>query len=928
MNPQSFIAKWRNSTLNEKAFYQSHFNDLCALIEHPNPIEMDPHGAFFRFEAGASKSSGGQGFADVWYKDHFAWEYKGKESDLEGAYQQLLRYHDALDNPPLLIVSDWQTIIIRTKITNSPKREFILTLDDLARPEKLAILRAAFFNPLSLKAEQTTEDVTEGAAKEFAKIAQLLYKYGEEPQAIAHFLIRILFCLFSEDVGLLPGKIFSKILLNSRTNTRAFSAQLKLLFEAMSTGGWFGADQIRNFDGHLFDDANVLDMDSDSLEILWQVSGLDWGQIKPSIFGTLFERSLDPSKRAQLGAHYTSEDDILLIVEPVLMAPLRRRWEEIQQQARQLAAERDAAASRQAANKHQSKLTELLVGFTQELAKIRVLDAACGSGNFLYVALRQLLDLWKEVSVFAARLGIPYMAPLQGYTPHPSQLFGIELNEYAQQLAQATIWIGYIQWSVENGYGFPPEPILSKLENIECKDAILAFDEQGEPVEPEWPDAEVIIGNPPFLGVIKQRSELGEEYLSHLSALYKEYVPAKSDLVCYWFMRAMDQILKQKTHRVGLIATQAIRKGLSRTVLDRIKECGDIFSAYSDRPWILDGAAVRVSIICFDNGSEKLKILDSKEVSTINPDLSSMADLTMAVNLRENDGVVFPGTKKYGAFDIDAELASELLSAKGNPNGRPNSDVVKPWVNGSDLVRRRRGKWIIDFGVDTPIELAASYELPFNYVKKVVKPSRDKERDIKIREHWWLFERPRPELRTAIIHLNRYIGTPVVSKHRLFVWLENPTIPDAKVTVFAREDDYFFGVLHSSLHEVWSLANGAKHGVGNDPTYNTSTCFETFPFPWPPGQEVQDDLRVQAIAQAAKELVEKRDAWLNPPGANEAELKKRTLTNLYNQRPTWLDLAHKKLDEAVFAAYGWPADLSDDEILARLLALNLERARG
>jgi hypothetical protein len=710
MNPQSFIAKWRHATVNEKAFSQSHFNDLCALVGHPSPMEMDSHGTFFRFEAGAAKSSGGQGFADVWYKDHFAWEYKGRHADLDAAYQQLLRYHDALDNPPLLIVSDGHTIIIRTKITNSPRREYALTLDDLLKPDKLAILKAAFKNPLSLKAEQTTEEVTEAAAKEFARIAQLLNKYGHEPEDVAHFLIRILFCLFGEDVGLLPSHVFTRMLQNSRTNAQAFSAQLQQLFQAMNKGGWFGADAIRNFNGHLFDGDFVLDLDSDSLDILWRVSGLDWSQIKPSIFGTLFERSLDPSKRSQLGAHYTSEEDILLIVEPVLMAPLQRSWEKAQAEALKLAAVRDKAATTQSYNKQQGKLRDLLMGFSQELGKIRVLDAACGSGNFLYVALRQLLDLWKEVSVLAGELGLGYLAPLPGYSPHPSQLFGIEINEYAQQLAQATIWIGYIQWSVENGYGFPPEPILSKLDNIERRDAILDFDEHGNPVEPEWPDADVIIGNPPFLGVIKQRSELGPLYLNNLISIYKDLIPAKSDIVCYWFQKAMTQILRGKANKAGLIATQAIRKGHSRQVLDYIKREGDFFNAHRDRPWVLDGADVRVSIICFDRGEEQKKILDGEEVATINSDLSAKANITKAKRLVENKNIAHPGTKKYGKFDIDNELAIKFLSAKGNPNCRPNSDVVKPWVNGKDLVNWRRIQWIIDFGIDTSIEIAAQYQ--------------------------------------------------------------------------------------------------------------------------------------------------------------------------------------------------------------------------
>src|SRR5215216_1474215 len=269
-----------------------------------------------------------------------------------------------------------------------------------------------------------------------------------------------------------------------------------------------------------------------------------------------------------------------------------------------------------------------------------------------------------------------------------------------------------------------------------------------------------------------------------------------------------------------------------------------------------------------------------------------------------------------------------MLSDKSNPNGKPNSDVIKPWVNGSDLVGIRRQMWIIDFGVKTPIADAAKYQLPFEYVRNNVKPERDKERITSTRDNWWLFERQRPEMRQAIKDLNRFIATPVVSKYRIFVWLAHPTIPDAKVTIFARDDDYFFGVLHSKIHAIWSDKKGARHGVGNDLTYNISECFGTFPFPWAPDKEPLDEPHVQAIARAAKELVEQRDRWLNAEGLGDADKKKRTFTNLYNARPTWLDLAHKRLDEAVFAAYGWKPDLSDEEILEKLLSLNLERAGG
>jgi type II restriction/modification system DNA methylase subunit YeeA len=928
LSPREFVDKWRKVELKERSASQSHFNDLCRLVGHATPVEADPTGQSFTFEAGASKTRGGQGWADVWKKGYFAWEYKGKHKDLDAAYQQLLQYRESLLNPPLLVVSDMERIVVHTNFTNTIKQIVHITLDDLLTPTGLAQLRAVFYEPQTFRAPQTTELVTEEAACEFAHLADLLRAYGADPQEAAHFLIQLLFCLFAEDIGLLPKDLFTQLVKGTQRNPLAFEAQLRQLFQSMASGGWFGVHEIPFFDGRIFDSDRVLSLDTNGLDILAGVCTLDWASIEPSILGTLFSRSLDPAQRAQLGAHYTSKEDILLVVEPVLMAPLRRRWAEVKAQALDLARRRDEARTTQSRNKRQAELQNLILGFAEELATISVLDAACGSGNFLYVALKQLLDLWKEVSVLASDLGLPRLAPLPNLAPSPEQLHGIEINEYAHQLAQATIWIGYIQWLHDNGFGLPAEPILKPLDNIQRMDAILAYDEQGRPVEPEWPGANVIVGNPPFLGSSKLRRELGDKYVENLFALYEGRVPGAADLVCYWFERSHNLIAEGKASRAGLLATQTIRAGRNRQVLDRIKESGDIFMAWSDRPWILDGADVRVSMIGFDNGEETERVLDGHHVRQINSDLTSNIDLTDMQVLEENQNLAFVGAQKIGSFDIPATVAKRMLEAEGNPNGRPNSDVVRPSVNGSDIMRGSRDMWIIDFGVEMSQTDAAQYEAPFEYLKKHVKPSREKSKSAKLREKWWLFGRPRPAMREATRRLDRFVVTSRVARYRVFVWLEPPALPDHKLCVFARDDEYFFGVLHSHVHEVWSLHTGGRHGIGNDPIYSPTDCFQTFPFPWTPGQEPQDDPRVQAIARAARELVEKRDAWLNPEGAGEKELKKRTLTNLYNQRPTWLDLAHRKLDEAVLNAYGWPHDLDDEEILERLLALNLERAQA
>ena len=923
LTPQEFVAKWRNVSLRERASAQEHFIDLCRLLNHPTPAEDDPTGERFTFEAGAAKTGGGQGWADVWKRGFFAWEYKGKHADLDRAYGQLLQYRESLQNPPLLVVSDIERIIVHTNFTNTVKQVVTIALDDLLTPAGVQRLRDIFYSPEAYRSPQTTEQVTQEAAREFARLAEHLRRWGEEPEQTAHFLIRILFCLFAEDIQLLPKGLFTRMIDQGRRRPADFGRLLGQLFEAMTSGGYFGVDEIRNFDGGLFDDANVLELDREALDILHRVARLDWSNIEPSILGTLFTAALDPAKRAQLGAQYTSKEDILLIVEPVLMAPLRREWEAVKEKARALAARRDQAADRGPRTRLTNELRQLVMGFGQRLATVRVLDPACGSANFLYVSLRLLLDLWKEVALFAGEVGLSLPLPLPGESPSPEQLYGIEIDPYAHELAQATVWIGYLQWLHENGYGIPPEPILKPLDNIKQMDAILAYDAEGKPVEPEWPAADIVIGNPPFLGGNRIRQELGNSYVDSLFVLYDGRIPAFADLVCYWFERAREGIAQGQVKRAGLLATNSIRGGVNRRVLERIKDTGGIFMAWSNRPWVLDGAAVRVSMIAFDKGFESEITLDGVPTKAIYSDLTGDLNLSQAKTLVENLSICFIGTKKAGDFDISSELANVLLSLTGNPNGKPNSDVVFKWLNGETIVKRVPQRWIIYFGELSEGD-ASLYEKPFEYVREHVYPARQTNNEKRAREKWWQHRRPAIEMKTAVQRLQRYIATPRISKYRIFTWIPSGVLPDDGVYIFARQDDYFIGVLHSKPHELWALRTGTS--LEDRPRYTPTTTFETFPFPWPPGKEPADDLGVQAIAQAAKELVEKRDAWLNPPGLSEAELKKRTLTNLYNQRPTWLDLAHKKLDAAVFAAYGWPADLSDEEILERLLALNLERA--
>ena len=917
MNIHEFVVKWKKADLKERSAAQEHFIDLCRVVGHPTPAEADPIGATFCFEKGAAKHGGGEGFADVWKKGFFGWEYKGKHKDLDAAYDQLLRYKDALENPPLLLTCDLERFVVRTNFTGTAPAVHEFRLEQIAEPRNLEILRAVFFDPDKLKPGRTSTAITQEAAERFAGIAESMRQRGLDSAKVAHFLDRIVFCLFAEDIGLLPDEIFSRIVEKAAGDPAKFTRFIGQLFEAMIKGGDFGLDTIRYFNGNLFDDASVPELAAEDVQRIADTSRLDWSAVDPTIFGTLFERGLDPSKRSQIGAHFTGKEDIEILVEAVVMRPLRQEWAEVRQIVDNLlttgkkksgpapAKRLTLAELRKAQRAAESILHQFLV----RLQNIKVLDPACGSGNFLYVTLQKLKDLEKEVILYSTEKGLGAFLPLVG----PWQLRGIEINPYAFDLAQMTVWIGWLQWIRANGFGVPPEPILRPLEkNFQCRDAILDLSEPASPKEPDWPKVDFIVGNPPFLGGNRIRQELGDEYVEGLFRLYSSRVPAFADLCCYWFERARTHIQKGWCKRAGLLATQGIRGGASREVLKTIQETGSIFWAISDKDWILDGANVHVSLIAFDDGDERSRTLDGKSVENINPDLSANADITRVHPLKENLGICFMGASPKGPFDITEETAKNMLLATGNPNARPNSDVVRPVASGIDLVGTPRGKWTIDFGVMS-VEEAAQYEAPFEHLKKHVYPIRSKNRRSSYAAKWWQYAEARPGMRAALSRKPRFIATPEVSKHRLFVWVTPEVLCNQQLLVFARADDYFFGVLHSRLHELWALRLGTR--LETRPRYTPTTCFETFPFPKPTA--VQE----QAIAEAARRLDEARRNWLGDRSDSQ-----RTLTALYNKKPAWLVEAHRVLNTAVFAAYGWDPAMGDEEILAQLLALNLSRS--
>ena len=1067
--------------MNERQGAQPHFIDLCQLLGVPTPGSAGD----YIFEQDTLVLGEARGYADVFYRDHFAWENKAPGRNLDAALKQLLTYSLALSNPPLLVVCDRLTTRIHTQFNGHPSEVHTVLLAELDQPEKQALLRRLWTNPESFRPKKTSRDITEAAAKSFATLADGLRKRNHDADEVAHFLTQCLFCFFAEDVGLLPGRMFEGLVNNKALTADKLTKGLTNLFTVMRKGGLYGNDDIPWFNGGLFKKVNVPELSIMEVTELRNAAALNWSAIDVSIFGTLFERGLDPSKRSQLGAHYTDPATILRIVEPVLSRPLLQKWELVAHEVRGL-----LAKSTRKGDKNYRAAQARFVLWLEDLKDYRVLDPACGSGNFLFLGLKALKDIEHKSHLDAAAMGLDRQADL---VTGPHNVLGIELNEYAAELARVTVWIGELQWRIEHGYDFKTNPVLEPLDHIECRDALLSFavvgsdsgacvgqtpgphaskgaaksaptsapptprsdldeiSEERRASEAPWPKASVVIGNPPFLGDKKMRSELGDDYTTTLRKVYEGRVPGGADLVCYWFEKARTAIETNGLGAAGLVATNSIRGGKNRKVLEAICDTTRIYEAWSDEGWVNEGAAVRVSLLAFGHAAQGA-MLDGDSVGGIYSDLttsgvdSKNVNLTAAARLHTNGNSAFQGSVKVGSFDVEGEVARSWLRAP-NVNGKSNADVLRPLRNARDLTTKPRDAWIVDFG-KMPLVDAQLYETPFEHVKRFVKPFRDQNRDASRRMNWWLHGRTGDDLRAAVAPIARVIVTPRVAKYRLFVYVAPRIYVDDATALFARSDDTTFGILHSRFHELWSLRMCTWLGVGNDPRYTPTTCFETFPFPAgltpadtahqrtetlesgavipaelsesnrPPapvenaqaatktvasvrlllsarprtdregGWAAEGSAQVKeepaqragdteqnplppnhparaptpqavrnnaiAIAIAAKRLNDLRDNWLNPqewtdrvpeviplgmdkspypdrilPKPDfEKDLADRTLTKLYNQRPAWLDAAHKVLDMAVAQAYGWSdytADMPDEEILKRLLALNLER---
>ena len=785
MKPQEFISKWGPGgpafALNERQGAQAHFIDLCQLLGVPTPGSNED----YIFEQDTLILGAARGYADVFMRNHFAWENKAPGRNLDEALRQLLGYSLALFNPPLLVVSDRLLIRIHTQFNGHPSEVHAVALHELDQPEKQALLRRLWTDPESFRPKKTSRDITEAAAKSFATLADGLRKRAPDrdldPQGwqdhadeVAHFLTQCLFCFFAEDVNLLPGRMFEKLVSNKTLTSERLTEGLLNLFTKMRTGGMYGNDDIPWFNGGLFKKVNVPKLTIMEMTELRNAAALNWSAIDVSIFGTLFERGLDPSKRSQLGAHYTDPVTIMRIIEPVLVRPLKDQWSE-----QRLGIEVLMGKSIKRGDKHHKAAHRKFVQWLEGLKDYRLLDPACGSGNFLFLGLKSLKDIEHKSHLDAAALGLDREADL---VTGPHNVLGIELNEYAAELARVTVWIGELQWRIEHGYAFKTNPVLEPLDHIECRDALLTVDGSGVS-EAIWPRASVVIGNPPFLGDKKMRAELGDEYTSTVRRVFEGRVPGGADLVCYWFEKARRAIESEGLGAAGLVSTNSIRGGKNRFVIEAVANTTRIYEAWSDLEWVNNGAAVRVSLLAFGHATQAA-VLDGVTGIAINADLSLISDsdsidITLAKKLDTNKGVSFQGPVLIGDFEVDRRLAEEWLQTP-NPNGLPSSHVLRPISNGRDINSRSRGLWVIDFSRMDMSE-ASLFELPFTHVERVVKPVRATNPRPARRDTWWQHGEHGGGWRNAVSKAPRYIATSQVSKHRFFDWLPQQVWPHQTV---------------------------------------------------------------------------------------------------------------------------------------------------
>ncbi|MGI4872634.1 MAG: class I SAM-dependent DNA methyltransferase, partial [Janthinobacterium lividum] len=835
---------------------------------------------------------------------------------LEAAREQALRYVRALPAsepwPPFLVVVDvGHSIDLYSNFAGigesyvpfPDSSRFRISLCDLADAEVQARLRLLFTDPQQLDPARLAAQVTRRLAGHLAGLSTQLERVGHAPEVVAQFLMRCVFTMFAEDVELIPKKSFSRLLAEYASSAAALAnlpKVLRSLWLTMDTGGFSPALRVdvRQFNGKLFHDATALPLDADQLTLLQQAAEADWTQVEPAIFGTLLERALDAKERHSLGAHYTPRRYVERLVLPAIIEPLRREWAA----AQAASAQQLAAGGKKAVAEARAEVLK----FLRRLTSVRILDPACGSGNFLYVTLEHLKRLEGEVLAALGQLGQSGRLELgDGTTVGPRQLLGLELNPRAAAIADVVLRIGYLQWHLRtHGLTQLREPLLDDYQNIRQQDAVLATDgpDFANPRPAAWPEADFIVGNPPFVGASRMREALGTGYTEALRRAYAGQVPESADLVMFWWQRAAAEVQAGRAEWFGLITTNSLRQTFNRRVmqpfLDGEKPPLALTFAVPDHPWVdsADGAAVRVAFTVASRSTAPvagrlLKVLteqgaaddEAAEVAfgstegRIQPDLTIGADVDSVEALTANAGLTSRGVQLYGAGFILPEAEAAALLAT-NPAARA---VVRPYLNGRDFAGNSRGALVIDFFGLTDLQVLQQFPYLYQRVVERVKPERDRSGEAKVKANWWLHGRTREELRQAIASLPRYIATVETAKHRIFQFLDASILPDNKLIAVALDDAFNLGVLSSRVHTAWALATGSHLGVGNDPVYVKTRCFDPFPFPT---ASLTQQRRIRELAEALDAHRKRQQAQPDPHRPLQRSGEAASRASAYAQR--------------------------------------------
>lgn len=983
---RSLAERWAASTLGERQAFQSWFRDFCGAlgVDQPAPHENGTYCFEQPVKVITADGNLATNFIDCWKAGHFGVEAKAtgngegpKDVPLRKAFKQLTQYVAAEPGtiPPYLMVVDVPRELIIWEGWRGGFGGFAagrrILLDQLPdRPDDIALLQDIWTQPKVRDPRGKAQQVTRDTAGKLAELAAAFEDRGHDPERVARFLMSCVFCFFAEDVGLLPKKLFERTLETAReTGDSAHVAEtITALWRVMDAGGMFGADKIQKFNGHFFRTLESLPLEPADVQLLVEAAGFEWSGVEPSIFGTLLVRALEPAERHKLGAEYTPREYIERLVEPTVVEPLRERWSAVQARVTQL----EASGKK----KDLQEAEQEVRAYHAWLRSLRFLDPACGSGNFLYVTMAAVKRIELEVLRELARLHGGQEGLVLDEV-HPRQFHGIEVNWWAREIAELTLWIGYHQfWREAHGGRTPPVPILEDTGTIECRDAILAWDatvhrpEKDEPdltprlrhhvtrdliPDPnariayyehqgarvaEWPEADFIVGNPPYIGGTSMRGALGSGYVDALREVYEDEVPEGADFVMYWWNRAASLAAEGSTSRAGLITTNSITQRRNREVVTGWRAKGvRIGWAVADHPWNneVDDAAVRVSMTVLVRGigsgtlvsvADDGAILSTTRVPVIHDDLSGATDVATAamVGLSANRGLSSNGFNLRGAgFMVAESEATRLLALEAH-----HASILRPYLNAKDITDRSRDMWLIDFN-NMDFESASRFPLLVNILNDRVRPERAVKKEKQAREQWWQLWRPRPELRAALGGLGRFLVTPETSKHRMVTFLDAAVAPDHALIAIALDAGYHLGLLSSAIHSLWALAAGGM--LESRPRYNKSVCFDPFPFPDPSAAlresigalaEKLDQHRKDAIARDERVTMTGMYNVVEKLRSGEALTPKERVIHEVAACGILRDM-HDELDALVAEAYGWPWPMAKEEILKRLVQLHDER---